>query len=121
MNVKKIIIQFLILLLLTILISLLYYKEISLLTLINTSFVLSSVIIFTTLLLFVTQKGFFDGISYGFRKIFATSQADKDLERDISTLRPPSELVAPIQAANVMYSSLLLFVLMLIGVFMFYL
>ena len=121
MKLKSVIIQFLVLLSLTILISLVYYNEISLLTFINTSFILSSVVIFTVLLLFVTQKGFFDGISYGFRKIFAMSQADKNLERNPSEIRPPSELVEPIEATNVFISALLLFGFMLLGIFMFYL
>ena len=121
MKVKKVIIQFLVLMALTFLFSFLFYKELSLLTFINTSFILSSIVIFTVLLLFVTQKGFFDGISYGFRKMFAMSQADKKLERDPSEIRPPSELVAPIEATNVFISALLLFGFMLLGIFMFYL
>ncbi|WP_053073808.1 DUF3899 domain-containing protein [Bacillus sp. LL01] len=105
----------------TLITSYLYYGDISLLTFINTSFLYSSILIFLSLLTLVTQKGFFDGITYSFRRIFASSQADKQLEHDIrNEMRPPSELLQPLSTQPMLMASLLLFLCMLGSLFVYY-
>jgi len=120
-SIRFSLIFFLILLLATFGTSWLYYGEINLLTFINTSFTISSVFIFISLFTLVVQKGFFDGITYSFRRIFASSQPDKELEQDIrNEMRPPSELFQPLSTQHVFVASLLLFLCMLISLLMYY-
>ncbi|WP_226682686.1 DUF3899 domain-containing protein [Sutcliffiella horikoshii] len=118
---KSSLIFFLVLLLTTVGTSWIYYGEINLLTFINTSFTISSFFIFISLFTLVIQKGFFDGITYSFRRIFASSQPDKELEQDIrNEMRPPSELLQPVSIQHIFAASLLLFLCMFISLFMYY-
>lgn len=119
-HLRQITIYFLIFLALTLLISLVYYRTINLLTFINTSFAISSVMIFVSLFIFITQKGFFDGITYGFRRIFATKQALKEMEDDVRNMRPPSELAAPIRLSSLFSGACILFLCMMISLYFFY-
>ncbi|WP_404461641.1 DUF3899 domain-containing protein [Sutcliffiella horikoshii] len=120
-SIRSSLIFFLILLLATFGTSWIYYGKINLLTFINTSFTISSVFIFISLFTLVVQKGFFDGITYSFRRIFASSQPDKELEQDIrNEMRPPSELLQPLSTQHIFVASLLLFLFMLISLFMYY-
>ncbi len=120
-SIRSSLIFFLILLLATFGTSWIYYGEINLLTFINTSFTISSVFIFISLFTLVVQKGFFDGITYSFRRVFASSQPDKELEQDIrNEMRPPSELLQPLSIQHIFVASLLLFLCMLISLFMYY-
>lgn len=98
-----------------------YYKAIDLLAFINTSFTISSILLFLSLLTTVTKRGFFDGITYSFRRIFASSQPDKQLEDDIrNEMRPPSELLQPLSIQPMLFASVLLFLCMLVSLFIFY-
>ncbi|MCM3616865.1 DUF3899 domain-containing protein [Sutcliffiella horikoshii] len=98
-----------------------YYGAITLLAFINTSFTFSSILLFLSLLTLVTKRGFFDGITYSFRRIFASSQPDKQLEDDIrNEMRPPSELLQPLSTKPMLLASLLLFLSMLVSLFVFY-
>ncbi|NLP50714.1 DUF3899 domain-containing protein [Bacillus sp. RO1] len=120
-SIRSSLIFFFILLLATLGTSWLYYGEINLLSFINTSFIISSVFIFISLFTLVVQKGFFDGITYSFRRIFASSQPDKELEQDIrNEMRPPSELLQPVSTQQILLASLLLLICMLISLFMYY-
>lgn len=98
-----------------------YYEAIDLLAFINTSFTISSILLFLSLLTTVTKRGFFDGITYSFRRIFASSQPDKQLEDDIrNEMRPPSELLQPLSIQPMLFASVLLFLCMLVSLFIFY-
>ncbi|MCA1320081.1 DUF3899 domain-containing protein [Bacillus tianshenii] len=120
-TIKTAAIYFLVLLILTICAGYFYYGTFSLLVFINTSFFFSGITLFFTMLILVTQKGFFDAITYGFRKIFAAKQADKQLEEDSSTeMRNPSELLDSINVSPLLIGALLLLVCMLIGLVVFY-
>ncbi|TYS65705.1 DUF3899 domain-containing protein [Sutcliffiella horikoshii] len=119
--IRSSLVFFFILLLATFATSWIYYGEITLLSFINTSFIISSVIIFISLFTLVVQKGFFDGITYSFRRIFASSQPDKELEQDIrNEMRPPSELLQPVSTQQLLLASLLLLICMFISLFMYY-
>ncbi|MEH6942091.1 DUF3899 domain-containing protein [Bacillus sp. JJ722] len=101
----------------SILLSFIVYEQISLLHFINISFYFSSAYIGLGLLILIVDRGFFDGISYSFRKMFLKSHpqhADEEHE-----LVPLSQLI------NVPYSQLLtsglaLLVIMLVGLFFYY-
>ncbi|WP_417897310.1 DUF3899 domain-containing protein [Bacillus haimaensis] len=120
-TIKSAGIYFLVLLSLTLCTGYFYYGTFSLLVFINTSFFFSGITLFFSLLILVTQKGFFDGISYGFRKIFATKQADKQLEEDLaSEMRNPSELLDPINIFPMAIGASALFACMLLSLFVYY-
>ncbi|WP_060665188.1 DUF3899 domain-containing protein [Bacillus sp. CHD6a] len=120
-SIRSFLIVFSILLITTFGTSWIYYKEFTLLSFINTSFIISSIFIFISLFTLVVQKGFFDGITYSFRRIFASSQPDKELEEDIrNEMRPPSELLQPVSTKQLLLASILLLFCMLISLFMYY-
>ncbi|MCG1020109.1 DUF3899 domain-containing protein [Sutcliffiella horikoshii] len=118
---KVSIIFFFVLLGITLIAGYYYYEAIDLLAFINTSFTISSILLFLSLLTTVTKRGFFDGITYSFRRIFASSQPDKQLEDDIrNEMRPPSELLQPLSIQPMLFASVLLFLCMLVSLFIFY-
>ncbi|WP_339149634.1 MULTISPECIES: DUF3899 domain-containing protein [unclassified Sutcliffiella] len=118
---KVSIIFFFVLLGITLITGYFYYETINLLAFINTSFTYSSILLFLSLLTTVTKRGFFDGITYSFRRIFASSQPDKQLEDDIrNEMRPPSELLQPLSTQPMLFASLLLFLCMLVSLFIYY-
>ncbi|WP_078381431.1 DUF3899 domain-containing protein [Sutcliffiella halmapala] len=118
---KPTLIFFFILTLTTILFGFLYYGTFNLLVFINTSFFFSGLFLSLSLLILVTKNGFFDGITFGFRKIIASRQMDKDLENDIrNEMRPPSELVDPISLFPMFTGSFLLFLCMIFSLFGYY-
>ncbi|WP_223700689.1 DUF3899 domain-containing protein [Sutcliffiella deserti] len=118
---KHSLIYFVILLFLSIIVGVIYYNNFSLLVFINTSFFVSGTLLSFSLLILVTQNGFFDGITYGFRKVFASRQADKELEQDIrNEMRDPSELLDPIHVSPMIIGSSLLFLCMLFSLLVYY-
>lgn len=120
-SLKSAVIYFLVLLSFTIVVGYFYYGTFSLLVFINASFFFSGITLFFSLLILVTQKGFFDGITYGFRKIFASKQADRQLEEDLATeLRNPSELLDPINIFPMALGASFLFLCMISCLFVYY-
>ncbi len=102
---------------LTLLLSLMIHKEITLLYFINISFYFCSAYIMLGLLLMVVDKGFFDGISYSFRKVFKrTNKLESDEDSDIT---PLSEVVS-IPYSPFLYSGLVIMGFMLIGLMFWY-
>ena len=71
--------------LLAICLSFIIYHELSLVYFIDITFYLASSILLFSLLLFVIQKGLFDGIFYSFRKFFE-SQKPSGEQEEISRL-----------------------------------
>ncbi|WP_162356576.1 DUF3899 domain-containing protein [Metabacillus mangrovi] len=72
-------------------ISFIFYREITLLSFINILFLISGMMIFASLFALVAQGGFFDGISYSFRKTFAVKEMSRE---ELEEMRPFSELVS---------------------------
>lgn len=101
------------------LISLIYYKELSLLNYINISFYIASIMLFTSLLVLTVNSGFFDAMSYSFRSVFASTE-NGEKKRKIEEMTPLSEMVA-IDTNPLVAVALLNFILMLAGLFIYYL
>lgn len=65
-----------------------YYKEFSLLSYINSSFIVGGIVTFLGLISFIFSTGFFDVFTISMRKI-VTSKHRMD---DVMSMRPPSEI-----------------------------
>lgn len=100
-------------------ISLIFFKEISLLIFINVSFYVASAMLFTSLMIYTVNSGFFDTMSYSFRAIFASSD-ENEKKRSIEEITPLSEMVT-INTFPVLAIGLFDFILMLAGLFFYYL
>jgi len=98
---------------------LLYYKNFSLLNYINISFYISSFLLFTSLLVFTVNSGFFDAISYSFRTVFAGKENGEKI-KSINEMTPLSEMVK-INTNPILIVGLLDFVLMLSALSIYYL
>jgi len=83
---------------------------------INITFYFYSTYIFIGLLLFVVNRGFFDGISYSFRKMFR-SQHQEDNQKEIE----PLSHIITIHYSPLLYSGLGLLLVNLFSLFIYYL
>jgi hypothetical protein len=101
--------------LLTSILSIIVHGQVSLLHYINISFYFSSAYIALGLLILVVDKGFFDGISYSFRRTFKKTNTNED-EDDII---PLSELIS-LPYSQLLYSGLALLSIMLICLMFYY-
>ncbi|MFY4774339.1 DUF3899 domain-containing protein [Metabacillus sp. RGM 3146] len=90
---KKSIRLFLIAFLLTFIVSLVRYHSITFLYFINISFVISFALLFCGLFVYVTQGGFFDAITYGFRRVFQ-SQGKELAKEEVNEMQSLSELIS---------------------------
>ncbi|MEH7884418.1 DUF3899 domain-containing protein [Bacillus sp. JJ1609] len=99
--------------------SFLYYKNISLLNYINISFYITCVLLFTSLLVFTVNSGFFDAISFSFRTVFAGKENGERI-KSIHEMTPLSEMVK-INTNPILIVGLLDFVLMLGALSIYYL
>ncbi|MGA9224894.1 MAG: DUF3899 domain-containing protein [Mesobacillus sp.] len=102
-----------------VLLLLLYYKNFSLLNYINSSFYISSILLFTSLLVFTVTSGFFDAISFSFRTVFAGKENGEKI-KSIHEMTPLSEMVK-INTNPILIVGLLDFVLMLAALSIYYL
>lgn len=73
-----------------ILLSLLSYKDISLLSYINISFYIGSLFIFIGLLFLTVKSGFFDGITTSFRRVIRGREISK---KEVEEMALPSEMI----------------------------
>lgn len=105
-------------LLLTILLSLIVYKQIALLHFINISFYLSSACILFGLLFMIVSNGFFDGFSHGFQVLFRRNSRERGFEDD-SEVVPLSQLL-PIPHSPLFYSGLILLLINGLCLFFYY-
>ena len=96
--------------------SLVYQQSISLLSYINISFYIASTLLFTSLIVFTVNSGFFDAISYSFRTVFAGKEEKK---KSFNEMTPLSELVT-INANPLFLVGLLDFMLMLAALYVYY-
>lgn len=104
---------------LVLLLSLLFYREITILHYINISFYISGVLLAVCLFLLVSQGGFFDGITQGFRRTFQSKGKDLDKE-EVEEMRLFSELLS-IEYMPFLLAGLLLAATMLGSLFVYYL
>jgi hypothetical protein len=109
-------------LVLTIIIAFIYYKNLTLLTFINTSFIISSLLLFCGLFMLVAKGGFFDGITFGFRRFLRnTSKTEQMLGDDIETMALPSQTITTRMISPILISGAMLFCIMLLSLFLYYL
>jgi hypothetical protein len=108
---KKILLAAMIAVMIVVLFSLIFFKEISLLHFIDISFYFSAALILVSLLTMVVQKGFFDGIFYSFRSVFNRS-GDKE------EVTPLSDLIS--FRYNLLLSVGLVLLIIMIGSLFFY-
>ncbi|MCM3663041.1 DUF3899 domain-containing protein [Mesobacillus subterraneus] len=99
--------------------SLVYYRELSLLNYINISFYIASILLFISLIVFTVNSGFFDAISYSFRNVF-TSKDNEGKKESFDEMTPLSELVT-INTQPLLAVGLLDFILMLAALYLYYL
>jgi hypothetical protein len=91
------------------------YQQISLLHFINLTFIISSFFILLSLLIFVTKTGFFDGITFSFRKIYKSTLKFKGFEDDFEHMRLPSEHTTNISISPFLITGTLLLIMMFIA------
>jgi len=103
-------------LLLTFILSLLVYQEISLLHFINISFYFCYAYISIGIFLYVVNNGFFDGISYSFRKMFRRNNKEEETDKIV----PLSEIM-PIPHSLLLRSGVILVFIMCISLVLYYL
>lgn len=104
---------------LILLFSLFSHHEITLLSYINISFYITSSLLFTSLIIYTVNSGFFDTISYSFRTVFA-GKAEGEKKKTFDEMTPLSELVT-INANPLLMIGLLDFILMLSALYVYYL
>ena len=112
---KKIVRNFLIAHVVIILLILLYFKELTLLSYINASFIVGGVLTFLGLVSFVFSTGFFDVFTVSMRKV-VTSKRRMD---DVMAMRKPSEIFSG-NVSPMLGSGALILVMMGIGLLIFY-
>ncbi|RSD29404.1 DUF3899 domain-containing protein [Mesobacillus subterraneus] len=103
--------------LLVTIISLVNYGGLSLLNYINISFYVASILLFTSLMVFTINSGFFDTMSYSFRTVFAGKEEKK---KSFEEMTPLSELIT-FNANPLLVVGLLDFLLMLAALYIYYL
>jgi hypothetical protein len=99
--------------------SLVYQQSISLLSYINISFYIASFLLFTSLIVFTVNSGFFDSFSHSFRTVFA-GKGEGEKKKSIDEMTPLSELVT-FNANPILVVGLLDFFLMLAALSFYYL
>ena len=112
---KKIVRNFLIAHVVIILLIILYFKEITLLSYINASFIVGGVLLFLGLVSFVFSTGFFDVFTVSMRKV-VTSKRRMD---DVMAMRKPSEIFSG-NVSPMLGGGALILVAMGIGLLIFY-
>ncbi|MDQ0413616.1 MULTISPECIES: DUF3899 domain-containing protein [Mesobacillus] len=114
---RKIFIGFSLSQFIVLILSLLDQQTITLLSYINISFYIASILIFTSMVVFTVHSGFFDAISYSFRTVFAGKEEKNHSRNDIT---PLSELIT-INANPLFLVGLFDFLLMLSALYVYYL
>ena len=112
---KKIIKNFLIAHAVIVLLILLYFKELTLLSYINASFIVGGMLTFLGLVSFVFSTGFFDFFTVSMRKV-VTSKRRMD---DVMAMRKPSELFSG-KVSPMLGSGTLILLIVGIGLLIYY-
>ena len=113
---KRILLGIVIGLLLSIVLPLVIYQQLSLLHFINITFYIVGGLFTLSLLLFVIQKGFFDVTFISFRKLFRSHHQTQDEEDDIRKL---SEIIS-FPYSQIFIVSLILCIIMLTSLYVYY-
>ncbi|MED4533658.1 DUF3899 domain-containing protein [Metabacillus fastidiosus] len=116
---KKTIIIIAVSLVLAIFLPIVFHGEISLILFINSTFFISGIYLFLTLLTITVKSGFYDGITFGFRRLFTTNE--KYLSRQEAENMTPSSKLITFNQAPILVSGLTLFFIMLFCLFIYYL
>ncbi|XQY92802.1 DUF3899 domain-containing protein [Metabacillus sp. HB246100] len=103
----------------TILLSFLNYQELTLLHFINISFYFGLSFLLIAAFTMTVKGGFFDGITYGFRRMF-TSKGKELTKQEVNEMIPVSELLS-FDHAPFLFSGLIIISVMLLGLFIHYL
>ncbi|MBD8067528.1 DUF3899 domain-containing protein [Bacillus sp. PS06] len=97
-------------------ISMFIYQQLSLLHFINLTFIFSAVFILLSLFIFVTKKGFFDGITISFRKFYKHTTRLNELDNELDEMRLPSEQIPGMTFSTLFITGLLLLIIMFIAI-----
>lgn len=104
---------------LTILLSFFTYQKLTLLNFINISFFFASGLLFIAFLTITVKGGFFDGITYGFRRMFI-SKGKELSKKEVEEMTPVSELIT-FSHSPFLISGLILTAIMVMALFIYYL
>ncbi|MFC0271985.1 DUF3899 domain-containing protein [Metabacillus herbersteinensis] len=115
---KNSIIGFIMSLVATIFLSFIIYQELKLLYFINISFLITITCLFISLLTLTVKAGFFDGISYGFRRMFVSKGTELSKD-EVEEMKPVSELIS-FDFSPLLFTGLALGLVMLIGLYFYY-
>ncbi|KKI93698.1 hypothetical protein WQ54_03115 [Bacillus sp. SA1-12] len=102
----------------TILLSFLIYHKLTLLHFINLSFFIAGAFLFLALLTITVKGGFFDGITYGFRRTFI-SKGKVLSKNEVKEMKPISEMIT-FHYSPLLINGLLMLAIMLIALFIYY-
>jgi hypothetical protein len=102
----------------TILLSFLIYQKLTLLYFVNISFFISASFLFIALFTITVKGGFFDGITYGFRRMFVSKGTELS-KKEVHEMIPVSELMN-FDHSPMLFSGILLTVVMLLALFIYY-
>ncbi|MDG5472984.1 DUF3899 domain-containing protein [Jeotgalibacillus sp. ET6] len=103
----------------SLLIILLYYRELNLETFINATFFVGGMYLFVSLSVYVLSSGLFDIVSNSFRRIFSFSKPMSKEEAE--EMRSLSDAISIVPAAPILQSGLILIGSMGIGLLFYYL
>jgi hypothetical protein len=101
-------------------ISFIYYNDVTLLNYINISFYFASILLFTSLLIYTVNSGFFDAMSYSFRTVFTSNDNSDGKIKSFEDMTPLSEMVN-INTHPLLVVGLMDFALMLASLYVYYL
>lgn len=115
---SKTLLLFIVSLFTTILLCFVIYHKLTLLNFINISFIIGGSFLFLSLLSITVKAGFFDGITYGFRRTFASK--GKTLSKTEAHEMPPVSELFTFNHSPILYCGLLMTAVMLVSLFIFY-
>ncbi|WP_418937041.1 DUF3899 domain-containing protein [Metabacillus fastidiosus] len=118
MFIKKSIILISSSLLITIFLPILFHGNISLELFINYTFVISLLHLSLTLLMVTVKSGFYDGITFGFRRFFITNGRYLS-KQEVENIQPLSHLIK-FNQLPFLASGTILFIVMLFSLFIYY-
>jgi hypothetical protein len=115
---KKTITLFIVSLCSTFLLSFFIYQKVTLLDFINISFFIAIASLFIALLTITVKGRFFDGITYGFRRMFV-SKGKELTKKEVHEMTPVSELMN-FDHSPFLFSGILMMVVMALALFIYY-
>jgi len=104
---------------LTILLSFIIYQKLTILSFVNISFFFAIGLLFISFFTITVKGGFFDGITYGFRRMFV-SKGKELSKQEVEEMIPVSELLT-FDHSPFLSSGLVMTAIVVIGTFLYYL